>query len=411
MNKRVVITGMGVISSLGNDVDTFWKSIKDGKCGISLIEGFDTSAYSCKVASQVKDFDPFEYIEKKEVKRMDRSTQLAMAATKMAIESSKFDFENTDPYRFGVVIGTGVGGIDTFEKQHEILLNRGPSRVSPFFIPMMISNMTTGRIAMHYRAKGYNSCVVTACASGTNAVGDAFKVIQRGAADVMIAGGTEATITPMCVAGFDALGAMTNTTDPLDASKPFDLNRNGFVMGEGSGIVILEELSHALARGANIIAEVVGYGSTNDAFHITAPASDAEGGAASMRLAIEDAGIEPSQVDYINAHGTSTGLNDKLETLAIKKSLKDHAYKVAISSTKSMTGHLLGAAGGVEAIITALTVKDDFIAPTINLKVKDPECDLDYVPNKGRAAKVNYALSNSLGFGGHNATIAIKKYE
>jgi 3-oxoacyl-[acyl-carrier-protein] synthase II len=411
MKKRVVITGMGVVSSLGNDVETFWNSIKEGKCGISLIESFDTTDFTCKVASQVKDFDPSLYMDKKELKRMDRSTQLAMAAAKMAMESSKYDYEQGDPYRFGVIVGSGIGGIETFEKQHEILLNRGPSRVSPFYIPMMIANMTTGRIAMHYKAKGYNTCVVTACATGTNAIGDAFKVIQRGDADAMIAGGTEATITPMCVAGFDAMGAMTNATDPLDASKPFDAERSGFVMGEGAGIVILEELEHAKARGANIIAEVVGYGSTNDAFHITAPASDAEGGAAAMRFAIKDAGIEPSQVDYINAHGTSTELNDKLETMAIKKSLGDHAYKVAVSSTKSMTGHLLGAAGAIEAIISALTVKEDYIAPTINYKTPDPECDLDYVPNKGRAAKVVYALSNTLGFGGHNATLVFKKYD
>lgn len=411
MKKRVVITGMGVVSSLGNDVDTFWNSIKEGKCGISLVEGFDISEYPTKVASEVKDFDPAEYIDKKEMKRMDRNTQFAMAAAKQAVESSGLDCEKLDPYRFGVIVGSGIGGIETFEKQHEILIKRGPSRVSPFFIPMMIANMTTGRIAMRYGAKGYNTCVVTACATGTNAIGDAFKVIQRGDADAMITGGTEATVTPMCFAGFCSLGAMTETVDPLDASKPFDARRNGFVLGEGSGILILEELEHAVARGANIIAEVVGYGSTNDAFHITAPASDAEGGTACMKKAIADAGIEPSQVDYINAHGTSTELNDKLETLAIKKAFGDYAYKVPVSSTKSMTGHLLGAAGAIEAIIIALSTKDDFIPPTINYKEKDPECDLDYVPNVGRAAKVNYAISNSLGFGGHNATITIKKFE
>ena len=410
MEKRVVITGMGVVTSLGSDVDTFWNSIKEGKCGISLIEGFDTTDYACKIAAQVKDFDPSLYIDKKDAKRMDRTTQLAMAATKMAVESSGFDYKNTDAYKFGVIMGTGIGGIETFENQHETLLNKGPKRVSPFYIPMMIANMTVGRICMQYGAKGYNNCSVTACASGTNAIGDAFRVIQRGTCDVMIAGGSEATVTPMCIAGFCSMGAMSEAVDPLDASKPFDANRNGFIMGEGAGVLILEELNHAVNRGATIFAEVVGYGSTNDAFHITAPDAEAEGGAACMRLAIDDAGIDASQVDYINAHGTSTGMNDKLETLAIKKALKDHAYKVAISSTKSMTGHLLGAAGGVEAIITALAVRDNFIPPTINYKDKDPECDLDYVPNKGRKADLTYAISNSLGFGGHNACIAIKKY-
>lgn len=410
MNKRVVITGMGVVTSMGSDIDTFWNSIKEGKCGISLIESFDTTEYPCKIAAEVKDFDPSVYIDKKDAKRMDRSTQLAMAAAKMAVENSGFDYKNTDPYKFGVIVGTGIGGIDTFETQHETLLNKGPKRVSPFFIPMMIANMTVGRICMQFNAKGYNNCAVTACASGTNAIGDAFKVIQRGTCDVMIAGGSEATVTPMCIAGFCSMGAMSESLDPMDASKPFDANRNGFVMGEGAGILVLEELNHALNRGANIIAEIVGYGSTNDAFHITAPDAEAEGGAACMRLAIEDAEIDASQVDYVNAHGTSTGMNDKLETLAIKKALKDHAYKVAVSSTKSMTGHLLGAAGGVEAIITALAIRDSFIPPTINYKDKDPECDLDYVPNKGRKVNVTYAISNSLGFGGHNACIALKKY-
>jgi len=410
MKKRVVITGMGVVSSLGIGVDSFWNSIKEGKCGIKSVRKFDVSNIPTKVAAEIDDFDPFQFIDKKEAKRMDRYTQFAVAAAKMAMDSSGIDIEKIDKYRMGVIIGSGIGGIETLEDQHSIFLNKGPGRVSPFFIPMMIANMATGRIAIQYGAKGFNECVITACATGTNAIGDAFKVIQRGDADVMITGGAEAAITPLAFAGFCSMGAMSLTEDPLDAVKPFDARRDGFVMGEGAGVMVIEELEHAVRRGANIIAEIVGYGSTNDAFHITAPSPEGEGAARCIKMALDDAGIKPEDVGYINAHGTSTDLNDKNETAAIKTVFGEHAYKLAVSSTKSMHGHMLGAAGAVEAIITALSLKEGFIPPTINYKCPDPECDLDYVPNIGRKADIQYALSNSLGFGGHNAVIALKKY-
>ncbi len=411
MNKRAVITGMGVVSSLGMGVDEFWKSIKEGKCGISTLTKFDNTNFPTKVAAQVTNFDPTAFIDRKEAKRMDRYTQFAVAASKMAVEMSGLDMEKVNKNRLGVLIGSGIGGIETFEEQHSVYLEKGPGRVSPFFIPMMIANMASGTVAIQYGAKGFNECVVTACATSTNAIGDAFKVIQRGDAEVMITGGAEAPVTPMAFAGFCSMKAMSTTEDPMDACKPFDADRNGFIMGEGAGIVVLEELEHAKARGANIIAEVVGYGSTDDAYHITAPAPEGEGGARCMQAAIDDAGIKPEEVQYINAHGTSTELNDKNETFAVKTVFGEHARKLAISSTKSMTGHLLGAAGGIEAIITALSLKEGFLPPTINYKKPDPECDLDYVPNVGRKAEIKYALSNSLGFGGHNATLAFKKYE
>ncbi|MFZ5986907.1 MAG: beta-ketoacyl-ACP synthase II [Bacillota bacterium] len=410
MKKRVVITGLGVISALGNDINTFWNSIKEGKCGITKVTRFDVTDMTTKVAAEMKDFDPTQYIDKKEAKRMDRYSQYALAASKMAVEMSGIDLEKIDDYRFGVVVGSGIGGIETFEDQHEIFKEKGPGRVSPFFIPMMISNMAAGLIAIQFGAKGFNECVTTACATSTNAIGDAFKVIQRGDADIMITGGAEASITPMAFAGFCSMKAMSTTEDPALACRPFDAERNGFVMGEGAGILVIEELEHALKRGANIIAEIVGYGCTNDAYHITAPAPEGAGGARCMKMAVDDAGIRPDEVNYINAHGTSTEYNDKYETAAIKTVFGEHARKLPVSSTKSMTGHLLGAAGAVEAIITALSIKDGFMPPTINYKTPDPECDLDYVPNTGRKADINYALSNSLGFGGHNATIALKKY-
>jgi len=411
MKRRVVITGMGAVTSLGIGVDEFWNSIKAGKCGISTVSKFDVTDYPTKVASEVKNFEPTDFIDKKDARRMDRYNQFAMAATKMAVENSRLDVDSIDKDRFGVLIGSGIGGIQTLEEQHQVLLSKGHKKISPFFIPMMIANMASGRIAIEYGARGFNSCVVTACATGTNAIGDAFRVIQRGEADVMITGGTEAPITPLAFAGFCSMGAMSTQEDPSVASRPFDAERDGFVMGEGAGILIIEELEHALKRGAEIIAEIVGYGCTNDAFHITAPAENGEGAAKSMQLAINDAGIMPEQVGYINAHGTSTDLNDKNETTAIKTVFGDHAYKLQISSTKSMIGHLLGAAGAVEAIITAKTVQEGFIPPTINYKTPDPDCDLDYVPNVGRNADVEYALSNSFGFGGHNAVLVFKKYK
>lgn len=411
MKKRVVITGMGVISALGNELDKFWNSIKNGECGISTVTSFDVSNMSTKVAAEIRDFDPTLYIDKKEARRMDRFTQFAMAATKMAVDMSGLDVEKVDKYKFGVIVGSGIGGIKTLENQQDVLNEKGPGRVSAFFIPMMISNMATGRIAIQYGAKGFNECVVTACATSTNAVGDAFKVIQRGDADVMITGGTEASITPLSFAGFCSMKAMSTCEDPKAACRPFDAERDGFVMGEGAGILILEELEHAQKRGANIIAEIVGYASTNDAYHITAPDPGGGGGVMCMKMAIKDANLEPEDIDYINAHGTSTEFNDKFETNAIKTVFGEKAYKLSVSSTKSMTGHLLGAAGSVEAIISALSIRDGFIPPTINYKTPDPECDLDYVPNKGKEADVSCVLSNSLGFGGHNASIIIKKYQ
>lgn len=410
MKKRVVITGMGVVSSLGIGVEKFWSSIKEGKSGIGRVTRFDISNFTAKVAAEINDFVPTDFIDKKEAKRMDRYTQFAMAAAKMAVESSGLDIEKVDKCRMGVIVGSGIGGIETFEEQYNILINKGPGRVSPFLIPMMISNMASGLIAIQYGAKGFNECVVTACATSSNAIGDASEVIQRGNADIMITGGSEAPITPLSFAGFCSMRAMSTSEDPAIACRPFDAERDGFVMGEGAGILIIEGFEHAVNRGANIIAEIVGYGCTDDAYHITAPAPEGEGGARCMKMAIDDAGIRPGDVGYINAHGTSTDYNDKFETAAIKTVFGEHARKLAVSSTKSMTGHLLGGAGAVEAIITALALKEGFLPATINYKTPDPECDLDYIPNVGRKADIKYAISNSLGFGGHNATLAFKKY-
>lgn len=382
----------------------------EGKSGISQIEAFDTTDYPTKIASSVKDFNPEDYIDKKEARRMDRFVQFGIAASKKALEDAGLDMDQTNRDRVGVIVGSGIGGLGTWEEQHRILLEKGVKRVSPFFIPMMIANMASGHISMMIGARGPNTAAVSACATGTHSIGDAFKIIQRGDADVMICGGAEATIRPIGMAGFCAMRAMSTRNDePERASRPFDVDRDGFVMGEGSGVLVLESLEHALQRGARIYAEVAGYGMSADAHHITEP--DPEGPALCMTRAIQDAGFQPEQIDYINAHGTSTPVGDKSETRAIKAALGNHARNVAISSTKSMTGHLLGAAGGVEAVICALTLQHGMIPPTINLENQDPECDLDYVPNVPRKADVRTAMSNSFGFGGHNATVVLTKYE
>ena len=410
--KRVVITGMGIISPIGTGVEQFYTSLKEGKCGIDMVTRFDTEGYDTKIAAEVKDFDPVAYIDRKEAKRMDRYAQFAVAATKMAIDASKLDVESIDSSRFGVCIGSGIGGMETLENQHSILKEKGPGRVSPFFVPMMISNIAAGNISIAFNAQGPNITVVTACASATNAIGEAFKMIQRGDADIMVSGGSEASVTPLAFAGFCAMKAMsTRNDDPKAASRPFDKDRDGFVMGEGAGMLILEELEHALNRGAAIYGEVVGYGATGDAHHITAPAPDGAGAYRSMLMAVNDAGIKPGEIDYINAHGTSTEMNDKFETMAIKKLMGDAAKEVAISSTKSMTGHLLGAAGAIEAIACLMAINESVVPPTINYTTPDENCDLYYVPNKAINKEVDYAMSNSLGFGGHNATIILKKYQ
>jgi len=412
MKRRVVVTGMGVLTSLGSELEKFWGNLMEGKSGVSLIEAFDVSEYPTRIAAEVKNFDLADYgIDKKEARRMDRFVQFAVAASLKAIEDSGIKIgEHVPAERIGVVVGSGIGGLGTWEDQHQILLEKGPKRVSPFFIPMMIANMASGQVSMLAGAKGPNTTAVTACATGTHSIGDSFKIIQRGDADVMIAGGAEATIRPTGMAGFCSMRAMSTRNDePEKASRPFDVDRDGFVMGEGSGVLILEELEHAKARGAKIYAEVIGYGMSGDAHHMTEP--DPNGAARCMESALKDAGVDPSAVDYINAHGTSTPVGDISESKAIKHTFGEHAYKLAISSTKSMTGHLLGAAGGVEAVILALTLKNGVIAPTINLDNQDPELDLDYVPNEARSADVKVALSNSFGFGGHNASIMMKKYE
>lgn len=411
MKNRVVITGVGVISPVGNNKEAFWHSLVNGISGIGPITHFDTTGYATRIAGEVKDFDPTAYIDKKEARRMDRYSQFAVAAAKMAVEDAKLDMKSVDGLRVGVILGSGIGGVATMEEQKQVLLEKGPGRVSALFVPMMIGNMAAGHISIALGASGINETIVTACASGTNAIGDAFKVIQRGDADVIFSGGTEAPITPLSVAGFCAMKAMsTRNEEPEKASRPFDRDRDGFVIGEGAGILVLESLQHAQKRGARIYAEIVGYGATADAYHITAPAPEGEGAARSMAKALEDGGLKPEDVSYINAHGTSTDLNDKGETEAIHRVFGPAAAKVAISSTKSATGHLLGAAGAVEAIACILAITDGVIPPTINYDTPDPECDLDYVPNQARKAEVKVAMSNSLGFGGHNATIVLKKF-
>jgi 3-oxoacyl-[acyl-carrier-protein] synthase II len=410
MEKRVVITGMGCVTPLGNDLNTFWENIKSGQCGIDEITRFDTEKYEVKLAGEVRDFDPSLYMDKKEARRMDLYSQYAVAASKMAVEDSKLDIESISKERFGVIVGSGIGGIGTIEKEHEKMLAKGPKRVSPLLIPMIIGNMAAGNIAIQFGAKGICSTVVTACATGSHAIGEAFNTIQRGRADIIIAGGAEAGITPLSVAGFSSLQALSTSNDKNRASIPFDAERNGFVMGEGAGILILESLEHAIKRGAKIYGEVVGYGASCDAYHITSPDPEGNGAARAMLEAINEGGIKPEEVSYINAHGTSTPLNDKFETAAIKLAFKEAAKDVAISSTKSMTGHLLGAAGAIEGIVCVKALEEGFIPPTIGYQKPDPECDLDYVPNVGRKQELHYALSNSLGFGGHNASLLFKKY-
>ncbi len=411
MNNRVVITGLGMVTPIGIGKKNFWESLINGNCGIDKISYFDTTEYPTKIAAEVKNFDFTNYLLPKEANRMDKSTQFAIIATMLALEDSKLIISEGDSYSVGVIIGSGIGGISTFEKQHKILLEKGPRRISPFFVPMMISNISAGEIAIKIGAKGPNGIITTACASSTHAIGLAFKLLRQGDAQVIISGGTEAAISPMALAGFCSMRALsTQNKNPRSASRPFDKERDGFVMGEGAGILILETLEHAKKRKANIYAEILGFGMTADAYHVTAPAPDGEGAFRAMKIALEDAKIEPAQVDYINAHGTSTPLNDKFETLSIKKTFGEHAYNLKVSSNKSMTGHLLGASGGVEAIATALTIKEDIIPPTINYNYPDPDCDLDYVPNKAERKLVKYALSNSFGFGGHNGVLVLGKY-
>ncbi|GAB6098476.1 beta-ketoacyl-ACP synthase II [Halanaerocella petrolearia] len=412
MSKRIVVTGMGVISPVGNKLDDYWTALKNGESGVGEVTHFDASEYKTKIGGEVKDFKPQDFgIGRKSARRMDRYTQFAAAAANMAVEDANLEINENNAERVGALVGSGIGGIETLEEQHKRLLDRGPNRTSPFLIPMMIANMAAGQVAIEIGAKGPNTSVVTACASGTHALGEAWEMIQRGDADIMVAGGTEAAITPVSYAGFCSLKAMsTNNDNPKGASRPFDDQRDGFVMGEGAGILVLETLESAQARGANIYAELVGYGLSADAHHITAPAPEGEGAARAMQMAIDKSDIAPEEVDYINAHGTSTPANDKLESQAIRSIFGDHAYELAVSSTKSMTGHLLGGAGGIEAIASILAIEDNILPPTINYENEDPECDLDYVPNKAKESKTDVVLSNSLGFGGHNACVLFKDY-
>lgn len=415
MKLRVVVTGVGAVTPVGNSASIAWNNLIKGVSGTGRLTQIDqaiASRFNSKVSAEVKGFNPADFVAPKQIKKTDRFVQFALAGTGMALKDSGVDLTKEDPSSIGVLVGSGIGGLRTIEEQHKILLEKGPERISPFLIPMLIVNMAPGQISIQFGLKGPNNCVATACATGSHAIGDAFKIIQRGEAKMMIAGGTESCITALGFGGFDAMKALSTYNDePEKASRPFDATRNGFVIGEGCGVVILEEMEHALKRNARIYAEIVGYGMTSDASHMTAPDPKGEGAARCMVLAMKQAGIKPEDIDYINAHGTSTALNDKVETIAIKKALGDASKKVMVSSTKSMTGHLLGAAGGVEAIVTVLAIKEGIIPPTINYKHPDPECDLDYVPNQARQAKVRVALSNSLGFGGHNATICFKKFE
>jgi 3-oxoacyl-[acyl-carrier-protein] synthase II len=408
--KRVVVTGVGAITPIGNTPSEYWEGLLSGRNGIDHITAFDASKHDCRIAGEVKNFDPHQYMERKEAKRTDRFAQFAIATAKQAISDAQLIINDLNAEQIGVMIGSGVGGIKVLEDQQTVYLNRGPDRCSPFMIPMMIANMAAGLTAIHTGAKGPNSCSVTACAAGSNAIGDAFRLIQNGYARAMICGGSEAAVTPLSVAGFAAARALSTRNDPKKACRPFDKDRDGFVMGEGSGILILEELEHALKRGARIYGEMIGYGMTCDAYHMTSPVPGGLGAARAMELALTDAKLTPEMISYINAHGTSTPANDVTETAAIKKALGDHAYKIAISSTKSMTGHLLGGSGGIEAVATVLVIANDHIPPTIHLDHPDDGCDLDYVPHISRAQKVDVALSNSFGFGGHNVTLAFKKY-
>lgn len=412
MQRRVVVTGLGVVSPIGAGKEAFWKSLIAGISGVSTISFFDASAYPTQIAAEVKDFNPTDFIEPKESRRMDRFSQFAVVAAGMALKDAGLSKESIDPDRAGVVIGSGIGGLATLEEQHKLLLNQGPRRVSPFLIPMMICNMAAGHVSIFYGLKGPNTCVVTACASGTHSIGDAFELIRRGSADVCVAGGAEAAVTPLSLAGFAAMKALSSrNSEPAKASRPFDSTRDGFVIGEGAGIVILEDLDSALARGAHIYAEVLGYGMSADAFHITAPNKEGDGAVKAMKGALADADLAPETVDYINAHGTSTLYNDRIESLAIKKVFGQHAYRMAVSSTKSMTGHLLGAAGGLEAVASVLAIDRGSIPPTINYEYPDPDCDLNYTPNKAVEREINTVMSNSFGFGGQNAVLLFKKYE
>ena len=411
MSRRVVVTGLGAITPIGNNVEAFWNGLKEKKVGIGPITYFDTADYKAKLAGEVKDFDPKQYMDPKAAKRMEKFCQFAVCAAKEAIEDAGLNMEQEDPFRVGVSVGSGIGSLQSVEREYSKMLQKGPNRVNPLLVPLMISNMAAGNLSIQFGMRGKCINVVTACATGTHSIGEAFRTIQYGDADVMIAGGTEASITPIGVAGFAALTALSTSEDPMRASIPFDKDRNGFVMGEGAGIVVLESLEHAQARGAKIYAELAGYGATGDAYHITSPAEDGSGAAKAMEMAIADAGLKPEDVDYINAHGTSTHHNDLFETKAIKLALGDHAGNVKINSTKSMIGHLLGAAGGVEFITCVKSIEEGFVHATAGLQEEDPECDLDYTKGEGVSMNVNCALSNSLGFGGHNATLLVKKFE
>ena len=411
MERRVVITGLGAITPIGNNAKEFWQGIKDGKCGIDKITKFDTTDFKVKLAAEVKGYNPEDYFDKREANRLDKFSQYAMIAAREAWEDSGLNKETENMEQVGVIIGSGIGGIETIEKEHGKCMVKGPERVSPMYIPMGISNMATGNVAIDIGAKGESIAMVTACASGTHCIGESFRMIKHGYQDVVLAGGTEAGITPLGIAGFANIKALTKTEDRLRASIPFDKERSGFVMGEGAGVIVLEELEHALARGAKIYAEMVGYGATSDAYHITSPAPGGEGGARAMKIAMKEGNVKPEEITYINAHGTSTHLNDSCETQAVKTALgEEAARKVMMSSTKGHTGHLLGAAGGVEAIVCAKAIEEGFVPATINYKVPDEECDLDIVPNEGRKQELRYAMSNSLGFGGHNSTILLKKF-
>ncbi len=409
--RRVVVTGLGTINPIGNNIEETWEAVKAGKCGVNMLQAFDIPDFPIKVAAEVKCDTVDEQIGVKEAKRMDRYTKLALIAAKEAVEDSGIDIEKEDAYRCGVIVSSGIGGLATIEEEQCRGMDRGFEKVSPFFIPSCISNMAAGRIAINHGFKGIATSIVTACASSNNAIGEAFHRIRDGYEEVMLCGGAESTVTPLAVGGFASMKALNKTDDPSRASIPFDAERAGFVLGEGSGILIIEELEHAKARGAKIYFEIVGYGANCDAYHITAPNPEGDAAAKCMEIAVKDAGILPTDIDYINAHGTSTHLNDDCETKAIKKAFGDHAYKLMVSSTKSMTGHLLGGAGAVEAIISGLGLKNSFVPPTIGYKTPDPELDLDYVPNEGRNCDIKYALSNALGFGGHNACVVMKKYE
>jgi len=411
LRKRVVITGLGAVIPIGIGVETAWKNVCEGRSGIAPLTRFDPNGHETKIAGEVKGFNPENYIEKKEIKKMDLFIQYALGAAKEAVEDSQLEITPENAEQVGVIVGTGLGGLPTIEKYHQVLLEKGPGRISPFFIPMLIANMASGQIAIRFGVKGPNSCIVTACATGAHCIGDAYRAIVYGDAKAFIAGGTEANITPLTVGGFNAMKALSTRNDePEKASRPFEKNRDGFVVAEGAGILILEDLEFALNRGARIYAEIVGYGYTGDAYHITAPSPDGDGAARCMRMALRDAGLKPEEIDHINAHGTSTSLNDATETQAIKTVFGEHAKKIPISATKSMTGHLLGAAGSTEAIFTILSLRDGILPPTINYEEPDPECDLDYVPNVARRQPIQIAMSNAFGFGGTNGTLIFKKY-